>query len=144
MPKAQGSGAKKAAKIVKAGRNAVKSRKVWRRVKFSHPKPLALKRNPQILKKAHQKLSLKDKFSVIQYPLNSETAMRCIEDQNTLVFIVNVQSSKTTIKRAFKDLYGKKPVKINTLIRPDGLKKAYIKLPPEEEAADVASKIGIM
>ena len=70
--------------------------------------------------------------------------MRCIEDQNTLVFIVNVRSSKTTIKRAFKDLYGKNPVKINTLIRPDGLKKAFIKLPPEEEAADIASKIGIM
>lgn len=46
MPKGQNSGAKKAAKIVKAGRNAVKSRKVWRRVRFSNPKPLALKRKP--------------------------------------------------------------------------------------------------
>ena len=65
MAKAKSSGANKAAKIVKAGRNAVKSRKVWRRVKFSHPKPLALKRQPLILKKAHQKLNLNDKYSVI-------------------------------------------------------------------------------
>ena len=46
MPKAQNTGAKKAAKIVKAGRNAVKNRKVWRRVRFYNSKPLALKRNP--------------------------------------------------------------------------------------------------
>ena len=70
--------------------------------------------------------------------------MRCIEEQNTLVFVVNLKASKPTIRKAFKDLYGKKPIKVNTLIRPDGLKKAFIKLGPEEEAADVASKIGIM
>ena len=145
MPKQEGQRvAKRAAKIVKAGRNIQKNRKVWRTATFHRKKPLALPRKPKILLKSNIKHITKDKYSTIKYPLNTETAMRCIEEQNTLVFVVNLKSSKPMIRKAFKDLYGKKAIKINTLIRPDGLKKAFIKLGPEEEAADVASKIGIM
>ncbi len=146
MPKgeAQSRVAKKAAKLVKAGRNVQKNRKVWRTVTFHRKKPLALPRSPKLLRKSNVKHVTKDKYSTIAYPLSTETAMRCIEEQNTLVFIVNLKASKPMIKRAFFQLYGKKPMKVNTLVRPDGLKKAFIKLSPEEEAADVASKIGIM
>jgi len=41
-------------------------------------------------------------------------------------------------------MYEIKADKINTLIRPDGEKKAFIKLPKDVEAMDVAAKIGIM
>ncbi|KAJ4881078.1 60S ribosomal protein L23a-1 [Raphanus sativus] len=34
--------------------------------------------------------------------------------------------------------------KVNTLIRPDGTKKAYVRLTPEYDALDVANKIGII
>ena len=37
-----------------------------------------------------------------------------------------------------------KAVKVNTLIRPDGLKKAYVKLAPDQDALDVAQKIGVL
>jgi large subunit ribosomal protein L23Ae len=41
-------------------------------------------------------------------------------------------------------LYQVKVEKVNTLIRPDARKKAFIKLTSEFEALDVAYKIGIL
>lgn len=43
-----------------------------------------------------------------------------------------------------KNLYDIKAVKVNTLIRPDGLKKAYVRLAQDYDALDVANKIGII
>lgn len=34
--------------------------------------------------------------------------------------------------------------KVNTLIRPDGAKKAYVKLASDCDALDIANKIGII
>ena len=77
-------------------------------------------------------------------PLTTESAMKKIEDNNTLVFIVDVLANKPAIKAAVRRLYDVKPVKVNTLIRPDGQKKAYVKLSPDYDALDVASKIGMV
>ena len=41
-------------------------------------------------------------------------------------------------------LYEIKVLKVNTLIRPDGVKKAYVKLTSDYDALDVANKIGII
>lgn len=41
-------------------------------------------------------------------------------------------------------LYDVKVAKVNTLVRPDGVKKAYVKLKPDFDALDVANKIGII
>lgn len=54
---------------------------------------------------------------IVLYPLNTESAMKKIEENNTLVFIVNVKSNKRQIKQALKKLYDVDTVKINTLIR---------------------------
>jgi large subunit ribosomal protein L23Ae len=40
-----------------------------------------------------------------------------IEEQNTLVFIVDVKANKAQIKQALKKLYDIDTLKINTLIR---------------------------
>jgi len=85
-----------------------------------------------------------DQYRVLQYPLTTESAMKKIEDDNTLVFIVDQSSNKHHIKDAFKKMYEINALRINTLIRPDGLKKAFIRLPANVEAMDVASKIGIV
>jgi ribosomal protein L23 len=58
-----------------------------------------------------------DAFRTIVHPLNTESAMKKIEDHNTLVFIVDVKANKRQIKDAVKKLYEVKPLKINTLIR---------------------------
>ena len=65
-------------------------------------------------------------------------------ERNTLTFITHNRSNKVQIKRAFKEIFGMTPRSVNTLVRPDGKKKAFIRLRPEDEAASVASKIGII
>lgn len=70
--------------------------------------------------------------------------MKLIEDDNTLTFIVDVNANKRHIKTAVKKLYNINLVKVNTLIRPDGLKKAFVRLTPDQEAIEVANRIGII
>ncbi len=43
--------------------------------------------------------------------------MKKIEEDNTLVFIVDVKANKAQIKQALKKLYDINVIKINTLIR---------------------------
>ena len=85
-----------------------------------------------------------DKYRIIRHPLTTEHAMKRIEDHNTLVFVCDLRASKPQIKQAVKQLYNVDTAKLNTLIRPDGFKKAYVKLTPEHDALDVANRIGII
>ena len=81
---------------------------------------------------------------ILKFPLTTESAMKKIEDNNTLVFIVDARSTKKQIKDAVKRMYDIQTEKINTLIRPDGAKKAYVRLTADYDALDVANKIGII
>uniref|UniRef100_M3XYI8 Large ribosomal subunit protein uL23 n=1 Tax=Mustela putorius furo TaxID=9669 RepID=M3XYI8_MUSPF len=85
-----------------------------------------------------------DHYAIIKFPLTTESAMKKIEDNHTLVFIVDVKANKHQIKQAVKKLYDIDVAKVNTLIRPDGEKKAYVRLAPDYDALDVANKIGII
>ena len=85
-----------------------------------------------------------DHYAIIKFPLTTESAMKKTEDNNTLVFIVDVKANKHQIKQAVKKLYDIDVAKVNTLIRPDGEKKAYVRLAPDYDALDVANKIGII
>ena len=58
-----------------------------------------------------------DQFKIIKYPLTTESAMKKIEDNNTLVFIVNQKANKPQIKMAVKKLYDIDVSKVNTLNR---------------------------
>ncbi len=73
----------------------------------------------------------------------TEAAFDLIEKENKLTFIVDRKSNKTTIKYAVEKLYNVKVDKVNTLIQRDGNKKAYVKLVPEDNASDIATKLGI-
>jgi large subunit ribosomal protein L23Ae len=46
-----------------------------------------------------------DRYTVIKYPMCTESAMKQIEDNNTLTFIVDINSSKRNIRNAMKDMY---------------------------------------
>lgn len=70
--------------------------------------------------------------------------MKKVEENNTLVFIAAVTANKAQIKHAVNKLYDVKAEKVNTLIRPDGQKKAYVRLTADFDALDVANKIGIL
>ncbi|XP_062058427.1 large ribosomal subunit protein uL23-like [Lepus europaeus] len=85
-----------------------------------------------------------DHYVIIKFPLTTELAMKKIEGNNTLVFIVDVKANKHQIKQAVKKLYDVDVAKVNTLIRPEREKKAYVRLAPDYDALDVANKIGII
>merc|ERR1712153_284253 len=96
------------------------------------------------LRKSVQSLTKLDKYAIIKYPLTTESAMKKIEEINTLVFIVDIRATKQKIKEAVKALYDVQCAKVNTLIRPDGKKKAYVHLTQDFDALDVANRIGII
>ncbi|KAL0614453.1 60S ribosomal protein L23a [Plecturocebus cupreus] len=67
-----------------------------------------------------------DRYAVIKFPLTTESAMKKIEDNNTLVFTVDVKANKHQIKQAVKKLCDMDVAKVNTLIQPDGERKAWV------------------
>ena len=111
---------------------------------FWWPKTLQLRRQPQYSQMNTPRRNKLDHYAIIKLPLTTESAMKKIEDSNTLVFTVDVKANKHQIKQAVKKLYDIDVAKVNTLIRPDGEKKAYVRLAPDYDALDVANKIGII
>ncbi|KOS16645.1 60S ribosomal protein L25 [Escovopsis weberi] len=128
-----------AAKAALKGTHSSKNRKVRLSTSFHLPKTLVLSRSPRYPRKAINHLPRLDEHKVIIHPLNTESAMKKMEENNTLVFIVDVKANKAQIKLALKKLYDIDTVKINTLIRPDGSKKAYARLTPDVDALDIAA-----
>jgi ribosomal protein L23 len=52
--------------------------------------------------------------------------MTKIDDNNTLMFIVDVKANKHQIKQAVKKLHDIDVAKVSSLIRPDGEKRVYV------------------
>ncbi|KAF0891838.1 hypothetical protein E2562_011016 [Oryza meyeriana var. granulata] len=134
----------KAAKAVKSGTAKKTTKKIRTSVTFHRPKTLKKARDPKYPRVSTPGRNKLDQYQILKYPLTTESAMKKIEDNNTLVFIVDLKADKKKIKAAVKKLYDIQAKKVNTLIRPDGKKKAYVKLTPDYDALDVANKIGII
>ncbi|KAI9728292.1 MAG: 60S ribosomal protein L25 [Cirrosporium novae-zelandiae] len=137
-PKASAK-AQQAAKATLKGGHSQKVRKVRFSTSFHRPKTLQLSRTPKYPRKSIPHEPRLDKHKVIIHPLNTESAMKKIEENNTLVFIVDVKANKRQIKDALKKLYDVDTIKVNTLIRPDGSKKAFARLTPDVDALDIAA-----
>merc|ERR1711924_93995 len=139
-------GAKKAEKVAKAVKTAVsrKVKKVRQNVHFFRPKTLQKPREPKYPRKTSTRRDKLDKYRIIECPVTTESAMKKIEEINTLVFLVAVEATKPKIKEAVKQLYDVQAAKVNTLIRPDGKKKVYVHLTQDYDALDVANRIGII
>jgi ribosomal protein uL23 len=84
-----------------------------------------------------------DPNEIIILPVVTEASLGAVDSQNKLVFYVARSANKNTIKWAVETLYDVVVEKVNTLIMPDGRKKAILRLSPEYSAADVATKLGI-
>merc|ERR1719322_415489 len=79
---------------------------------------------PKYPRKSTPSRNRMDAYTIIKNPLTTESAMKKIEDNDTLVFICDI--------------------KANNLVRPTGDKKAYVRLAPDYDALDTANKIGII
>ncbi|VDO40611.1 unnamed protein product [Haemonchus placei] len=133
-----------AKKKVLKGQKHLHKKKVRTSVHFRRPKTLKTARNPKYPRKSAPARNKLDTFAIIKHPLTTESAMKKIEDHNTLVFMVDVRANKHQIRNAVKKLYNIDVQKINTLITPHMEKKAYIRLTSDYDALDCANKIGII
>ncbi|XP_076683483.1 ribosomal protein L23A [Andrena cerasifolii] len=134
----------KAQKKILKGVHGSRARKIRTSVHFHRPKTFRPPRNPKYPRKSVPNRNRMDAFNIIKFPLTTEAAMKKIEDNNTLVFIVHTRANKYHIKASIKKLYDVDVATVNTLIRPDGKKKAYVRLTRDYDALDVANKIGII
>ena len=80
----------------------------------------------------------------VLYPVTNEKAIGLIEFQNTLTFIVEPKATKPEIKKEVEELFEVKVASVNTMIAPNGKKKAYVKLKAGYKADDVAAKLKIV
>lgn len=87
---------------------------------------------------------MKDSYSIIKYPLNTEKTVRTMEKENKLLFVVDMKANKESIKKAIEEIFKVKVMKVNTHITAKGEKRAYVTLSREHPAADVLTKLGLM
>merc|ERR1711994_213222 len=104
-------------KVVK-GVHGTRVKKVRTSVKFYRPRTFRPARAPKYPRKSTPKRNKMDAYNIIKHPLTTESAMKKIEDNNTLVFICDIKSNKHQIKSAVKKLYDINISKVNTLVRP--------------------------
>lgn len=81
---------------------------------------------------------------VVKHPISTEKAMRLMESENKLLFVVDRKATKSDVKKAIEELFKAKVVSVNTLNTTKGEKRAYIKFAKESPAIDIATGLGIM
>ena len=89
-------------------------------------------------------MPVKNIQEVIKYPLVSEDAVTLIEAENKITFVVDADASKNDIRRAVEELYEVRVDRVNSVVTPEGRKKAYVKLAPDYKASDLAVRLGIL
>ena len=82
-------------------------------------------------------------MSMIRHPFVTEKATYVIEENNTLQFIVDINATKTQIKREIENLYNIPIFSVNTMITMKGKKKAIVTFEGDNTASELASKLGI-
>lgn len=131
-----------AAKATKSGTHTKGVKKARLTTSFHRPRTQSLLRKPMYDRKSVVTQKKFDAYQIIKYPLTTESAMKKIEDNNTLVFIVDKRANKIQIEHAVTEMYKDiKAYKVNTLIDPKGNKKAYVRLTQDYDALDVANKV---
>jgi large subunit ribosomal protein L23 len=81
--------------------------------------------------------------SVIEYPWVTEKAMNQMDFDNKLQFIVDLDAEKPEIRDEIEDQYEVTVESINTQVTMNGDKKATVTLSEDDDAQEVASRIGV-
>ncbi|WP_435068635.1 50S ribosomal protein L23 [Haloplanus sp. C73] len=81
--------------------------------------------------------------SVIEHPLVTEKAMDQMDFGNKLQFIVDIDATKDDITEAIESRYDVTITKVNTQITAQGEKKAVVRLSDDDDAQEIASRIGV-
>jgi len=82
-------------------------------------------------------------FDVIEHPLVTEKAMNQMDFDNKLVFLVDLGATKTDVREAIESRYEVSVESVNTQVTAKGKKKATVALGEDDDAQEVASRIGV-
>jgi len=82
--------------------------------------------------------------TIIKYAVSNEKAIRLMEAENKLVFIVEKKANKAEIKAAIESLFKVKVTSLNTLVDREGHKKAFVAFSLDTPAIDVATDLGLI
>jgi len=85
-----------------------------------------------------------DAYQTIKHPVSSEKAIRLMESENKLVFVVDEKATKADVKKAIEELFKAKVNAVNTLHTMRGQKRAYVTFAKETPAIDIATSLGMM
>jgi large subunit ribosomal protein L23 len=80
---------------------------------------------------------------VIHHPLVTEKAMNQMDFENTLQFVVRTNASKPEIERAVEERFDVTVENVNTVVTMKNTKKAIVRLHEDDDAQEVASRIGV-
>ncbi|AQL43545.1 50S ribosomal protein L23 [Halorientalis sp. IM1011] len=81
--------------------------------------------------------------SIIRYPHVTEKAMNKMDFENKLQFVVDTGAGKGEIADAIAEQFDVTVVDVNTMVTMDGEKKATVTLSEEDDAEEIASRIGV-
>jgi large subunit ribosomal protein L23 len=82
-------------------------------------------------------------MSVIEYPWVTEKAMNQMDFDNKLQFVVDLDADKPEIRDEIEEQYEVTIENINTQVTMNGDKKATVTLSEDDDAQEVASRIGV-
>jgi len=80
---------------------------------------------------------------LIKYPVATEKAMRLMESENKLVFVVSPDATKPEIKKILESMFKIKITDVKTHTS-TGEKRAIVTLSKETPAIDIATNLGLM
>jgi large subunit ribosomal protein L23 len=81
--------------------------------------------------------------AVVKYPLVTEKAMNAMDFDNKLQFVVRDDASKREIATAVSERFDVDVDDVNTQTTMGGHKKAVVALAEDDDAQEVASRIGV-
>jgi large subunit ribosomal protein L23 len=82
-------------------------------------------------------------MSVLHHPHVTEKSMNKMDFENKLEFIVDTDASKPKIADAIEQQFEVGVDNVNTMVTMNGNKKATVKLSPDDDAEEIASRIGV-
>ena len=80
---------------------------------------------------------------MIQHPYITEKATMLAENNNVLQFIVDINDSRTNVKREIEALFKVKVASVNMMMTSKGKKKAIVSFQDPDTATELASRLGI-
>ncbi|PSP75918.1 50S ribosomal protein L23 [Halobacteriales archaeon QS_3_64_16] len=82
-------------------------------------------------------------MAVIEHPHVTEKAMNDMDFDNKLQFIVDTEAAKPEIESEIEERFDTQVTNVNTMITMRGQKKAIVTFGEEDDAQDIASRIGV-